>query len=344
MDRRRFMAAAGALGLAPFAARAQTRPLRCADMHSHVLMLGKDAGKGNIREEMQKGGMLLVARKFVSDLPVIRMMVGGFGAYRAAAPGELAGSFDKNMPLMRERHRREGLAEILSAADLERVLKEPAPAIVLSAEGADFLEGDLQRLEGAREMGIVHLQLVHYRVSDIGDICTERPVHGGLTAFGKEVVAACNRLGILVDVAHATPAGIEQALAISSKPVISSHGHVTTYVPSFTMDGARARGLYLPVARQIAAKGGVVGFWALGAQYRTLGGMADAVLDAAERLGAAHVGIGSDMAGMPTTVMPTYAQFAELGEILAKRGVKGEDLDNILGMNYIRVLRQALAA
>lgn len=338
------MAAAGALSLAPLAARAQTRPLRYADMHSHVLMLGRDAGKGNIREEMLSGGMLLVARKFVSDLPVIRMMVGGYAAYRAAAPGELAGAFDKNVPLMRKRHQREGLAEILSAADLERVLKEPTPAIVLAAEGADFLEGDLQRLQRARAGGLVHLQLVHYRVSDVGDICTERPVHGGLTAFGKEVVAACNRLGILVDVAHATPAGIDQALAISTRPVISSHGHVTSYVPSYTMDGARARGLYLPVARQIADRGGVVGFWALGAQFRTLGGMADAVLDAAEKLGPAHVGIGSDMAGMPTTVMPTYVQFAELGEILAKRGVKGEDLDNILGMNYVRVLRQALAA
>jgi len=344
MDRRRFIGAACALGLAPLAARAQTRPLRYADMHSHVLMLGRDAGKGNIREEMLKGGMLLVARKFVSDLPVIRMMVGGFGAYRAAAPGELAGAFDKNVPLMRKRHQREDLAEILSAADLERVLKEPTPAIVLAAEGADFLEGDLQRLERARTMGLVHLQLVHYRVSDVGDICTERPVHGGLTAFGKQLVAGCNRLGILVDVAHATPAVIEQTLAISSRPVISSHGHVTSYMPSYTMDGARARGLYLPIAKQIAAKGGVVGFWALGAQFRTLGGMADAVLDAAEKLGPAHVGIGSDMAGMPSTVMPTYVQFAELGEILAKRGVKGEDLDNILGMNYVRVLRQALAS
>jgi membrane dipeptidase len=344
MDRRSFMAAAGALGLAPFAARAQARPLRYADMHSHVLMLGKDAGKGNIREEMLKGGMLLVARKFVSDLPVIRMMVGGFGAYRAAAPGELAGSFDKNVPLMRARHQREGLAEILSAADLERALKEPTPAIALAAEGADFLEGELQRLERARAMGLVHLQLVHYRVSDVGDICTERPVHGGLSAFGRSVAAQCNRLGILVDVAHGTAAGIDQALEISTKPIISSHGFVASYEPSYTMDGARARGLYLPVARRIAAKGGVVGFWALGAQFRTLGGMADAVLDAAERLGPAHVGIGSDIAGMPTTVMPTYAQFAELGEILARRGVKGEDLDNILGMNYVRVLRQALAA
>lgn len=338
------MAAAGALSLAPLAARAQARPLRYADMHSHVLMLGADAGKGNIREEMLKGGMLLVARKFVSDLPVLRKMTGGFGAHRAAAPGELAGAFDKNVPLMRERHRREGLAEVATGADLERVLKDPVPAIALAAEGGDFLEGDLQRLERARALGLVHLQLVHYRVSEVGDICTERPVHGGLSAFGKQVVAACNRLGILVDVAHATSAGIEQALEISAKPVISSHGFVASYEPYYTMDGARARGLHLPVAKKIAAKGGVVGFWALGAQFRTLGGMADAVLDGAGKLGPAHVGIGSDMAGMPTTVMRNYVEFAELGEILARRGVKGEDLENILGMNYVRVLRQALAA
>ena len=94
----------------------------------------------------------------------------------------------------------------------------------------------------------------------------------------------------------------------------------------------------------MVAKGGVVGFWALGQQFRALHGMADAVADAAEKLGPAHVGIGSDIAGMPTTVMPTYAGFAELAELLEARGLKGEDLENVLGMNYVRVLRQALAA
>jgi membrane dipeptidase len=344
MDRRHFILAAGALGLFSRPLLAQGRPLRYADMHSHVLMLGRDAGKGNIREEMEKGGMLLVSRKLVADLPVIRMMAGGIGTHRAAAPGELAAFFDKNVPLMRVRHRREGLVEVLTAADLDRVLKERVPAVALSVEGGDFLEGDLKRLEAARAMGVVHLQIVHYRVSEVGDICTERPVHNGLGAFGKEVVAACNRLGILVDVAHATSAGIEQALEISTKPVIYSHGHVASYEPSYTMDGARARGIYLPVAKKIAAKGGVVGFWALGSQYRSLGSMADALIDAAGKLGAAHVGIGSDMAGMPSTAIPTYVEFAELGEVLEKRGVKGEDLEGILGANYLRVLKQALAA
>ena len=340
MDRRQFIGAAGALALLPWAARAQARPLRYADMHTHFGLRNRDS----VREAMAKNGMLLVARKYISDYPVIRMMAGGIGAHRAAEPGELAGLAEKNLPGMRERHKRDGLSEILSGADLERVLKEQVPAVVLAAEGADFLEGSLKRLEAARALGLVHLQLVHYRVSDVGDICTERPVHKGLTDFGKEVVAACNRLGILVDVAHATSAGIEQALEISTRPVIYSHGHVADYEPSHVMGGTRARGVHLPVAKKIAAKGGVVGLWALGSMYPTTGAMAIALLDAAEKLGPAHVGIGSDMGGMPTTCIPTYAEFAELADDLARRGLKGEDLDGILGMNYVRVLRQALAA
>lgn len=340
MNRRHFIGAAGALALLPRAARAQARPLRYVDMHTHVGLRNRDG----IREGMAQNGMLLLARKYIADYPVIRMMAGGIGAYRAPAPGELAGLAEKNLPGMRERHRRDGLAEVLSAADLERVLKDPVPAVVLAVEGADFLEGDLKRLEAARALGVVHLQLVHYRISDVGDICTERPVHNGLTAFGREVVAACNRLGILVDVAHATGAGIEQALEISSKPLIYSHGHVADYQPSHVMNGARARGVHLPVAKKIAAKAGVVGLWALGTMYRTPGAMADALLDAAGKLGPAHVGIGSDMGGTASTCLPTYAEFAELADVLARRGVKGEDLEGILGMNYVRVLRLALAA
>lgn len=344
MDRRRFIGAAAALAGASFAARAQGRALRYADMHSHYGMFGKDGPAQNIRAGMEQGGLLLIARKFVADGPVIRLMAGGYGVHRAAAPGELAANFDRTVPLMRARHRSEGLVEVLSGADLELVLRERTPAIVLASEGADHLQGELKRLEAARKLGVVHLQIVHYRVSEVGDICTERPVHGGLTAFGKQVVTECNRLGVLVDVAHCTASGIDQALEISGKPIISSHGFVASYAPSYTMDGARARGLHLPVAKKIAAKGGVVGFWALGQQFRALRGMADAVAEAAEKLGPAHVGIGSDIAGMPTTVMPTYAGFAELADLLEARGLKGEDLENVLGMNYVRVLRQALAA
>ena len=63
----------------------------------------------------------------------------------------------------------------------------------------------------------------------------------------------------------------------------------------------------------------------------------------AEAVGPAHVGVGSDMFGLPSTVIPDYEAFPALEEILAKRRVKTEDIENMLGRNYLRVLRQSLA-
>lgn len=346
INRRRFLGSAGALvasaAFAPLPTQAQARPLRFADMHSHI---GLQRGPANVREAMTKNGMLVVARKIVADGPVIRSVPGqGFRMVRAPAPGELAKRFDTTLERMRAQHRNEGLAEIVSAEALERAVRAGEPAVVLAAEGGDFLEGDLKRLEAARALGLTHLQLVHYRVSELGDISTERPVHGGLTPFGKEVVAACNRLGILVDVAHGTSAVIEQALDLAAKPVVYSHGHVTSGEPYWTQNVVRARAIHKPLALKIAKKGGVIGIWPIGLMYRSLDAYADALLDAAESLGPAHVGIGTDFAGLASSVMPGYEEFAALEELLAKRGVKGEHIENMLGRNYLRVLRQSLAA
>ena len=64
---------------------------------------------------------------------------------------------------------------------------------------------------------------------------------------------------------------------------------------------------------------------------------------AAEALGAAHVGVGTDLAGLPTSVMPGYAEFPALEESLVRRGIKAGDIENMLGGNYLRVLGQSLA-
>jgi membrane dipeptidase len=178
----------------------------------------------------------------------------------------------------------------------------------------------------------------------VGDISTERPVHGGLAPFGREVIAACNRLKILVDVAHGSSALIEQALELAAKPIVYSHGHVASSEPSYTQNPVRARAIHKPLALAIAKKGGVVGIWPLGSMYRSLEAYAAALADAAEALGPAHVGIGTDYSGLPSTVLPGYAEFPPLEEALAKRGIKADDIRNMLGGNYLRVLGQSLAA
>jgi membrane dipeptidase len=110
------------------------------------------------------------------------------------------------------------------------------------------------------------------------------------------------------------------------------------------LSNVRARAIHKPLALEIAKKGGVVGLWPLGSQFRSLDAYANGLIDLAEALGPEHAGVGSDMNGLPTSAMPSYREFPALAEILAKRGVKTEDAANMLGANYLRVLRQALAA
>src|SRR6185436_10955724 len=204
-------------------------------------------------------------------------------------------------------------------------------------------EGDLGYLEKVRADGLVHVQIVHYYGwSDIGDIATEQPRHQGLSAFGKDLVRGCNRLGILVDVAHCSHPAMEQALELSTRPIVYSHGHASAGMPAYSQSGSIARAIHLAQAKAIAAKGGVIGIWPDWYTYSNLALLADALARTAGELGAAHVGIGSDLHGLVRTIMPSYAEFAELEEALTKRGMKAAEVEGILGGNYIRVLREAM--
>lgn len=339
MKRREFIAAAGALGLYSISSSSQTPVPRFADMHAH---LGFKLGLG-LRAQMEKGGMLLVAEKITPDVLLIQRLRDKLGITRQARPGEMRRTYEAMLERLKVRMRQEDLPEIASVAALDRALAERKPGIVLSAEGGDFLEGDLAYLDKVRADGLVHMQIVHfYGWSDIADIATEQPRHQGLTAFGKDLVRGCNRLGILVDVAHCSHPAMEQVLELSSRPIVYSHGYVSAGLPAHTQNGSVARAIHLPLAKAIAAKGGVVGFWPDWYTYANLSLMADALAHAAGEIGAAHVGIGSDLHGLLRTVMPSYVEFAALEEELTRRGMKGPEVDGILGGNYLRVLREAM--
>ena len=342
MKRRDFLRASAALAVGAIAAspegRAQARTARFCDMHAH---LGSRAL--SYREAMGSGDMLLVADKVTPDTPIVRLVGNRLASIREAEAGELRKYFEDGLKRRRSRIRAEGIAQVSAPDVLDRVLAERSPAIAISAEGADFLEGDLGYLERARAQGLVHLQLVHYYTQSlIGDIATQPARHDGLTAHGKDLVRACNRLKILVDVAHCSNAAMEQALEICAKPLVYSHGHISANAPRPSQAGAIARAIHLPVARRIAEKGGVVGLWPNGLIFANLELYADELVRMISLLGIAHVGIGSDMNGIRRTIMPGYAQFAALEAALASRGLAPKDISAVLGGNYVRVLREAL--
>jgi membrane dipeptidase len=344
LDRRRLLAAGAALAGSGIlraraadaidAANAVVTGKLTVDMHSH--------GGGIIREDiipdpvvdaMRAGGMAVACLAMVSDVPATKVLADHrIHPVRDPEPGELyawsKGAFGRVLRLAQA----QGARLVGSTADL-RAAPAGGPTVIVAAEGADFLEGHVERVDEARQQfGLRHLQLVHYRPNELGDIQTEAPVHNGLTDFGVEVIRACNHLGIVVDVAHATFDVVKGAAEATSRPLILSH-------TSLTLGSTwRSREISPDHARVVAQTGGVIGVWPPSSVFPTIDAMAAGMMQLAEVVGVDHVGLGSDMRGLLSpSVLPTYRSFPLLAQALLARGVSTEDAGKILGGNYARV-------
>jgi membrane dipeptidase len=310
------------------------------DIHSHagsILGMQRVANRSPfapVAQPMREGGMTLICLAMVADTPVTRilpekrMIVPG----RTPQPGELytwaQRSFERVMDLVRT----QALNVVTNAATLAAARRR-GPAVVIAAEGADFLEGRIERLEEAhRTWQLRHLQLTHYRVNELGDIQTEAPQHGGLTGFGAEVVRACNRLGVVVDIAHGTLDLVKRAAATTSKPLVLSHTSLSA------RPGSRSRLISPEHARIVAQTGGVIGIWPPTTIFVDMKAYARGIARMVDAVGIDHVGIGSDMRGLLSpSAFDDYRQLPELAASLLAAGFRPDDAAKILGGNYVRV-------
>jgi membrane dipeptidase len=252
------------------AALAQT-PARIpiADMHSHLGVLGMfKPPNTDAAADMRANDALLVAWKVVADAPWIMSSSTGISQRSVPNPAELWRYFERTVLAMQAYARQSKLPLVRTAADVDTALAGSA-SVVLSSEGADFLAGDLGNLKKAFDMGLRHLQLLHYIRSPLGDFSTESPVHNGLTDLGRDVIKGCEAQGILVDLAHCSSMALDQALEVTTKPMVWSHGWVDGKGGSPTDPyGFLKRRLSVEQAKKIAARGGVIGLWALGLNQR----------------------------------------------------------------------------
>jgi membrane dipeptidase len=224
---------------------------------------------------------------------------------------------------------------VRTPAEAEEAERAGKLALIAALEGADGLEGDLQHLRELHRKGLGLIQLVHFRANEIGHIQTWPYTPGGLTSFGREVVEESNRLKIVIDLAHANPETIRDVLAVSRHPVIFSH---TGALSLKKLD----RHLGDHEIRTIAAKGGVVGVWPNGDALPTLREMVNHIDYVKELVGVDHVGIGSDLRGMSsyTEGFGEEARFDAIAEALSDRGYSREDVDKVMGANFVRVWRE----
>jgi len=139
-----------------------------------------------------------------------------------------------------------------SAADIERIVRSGKIAVVLTAEGGHQIGNDLAVLRQYRRMSIMAMTLSHFRNNEWADSSTDKPVHNGLTEFGKQVVREMNRIGMIVDVSHISDKAFYDTLAVTSKPVILSHSscRALSDVPRNVTDD---------MLRALAKNGGVIG-------------------------------------------------------------------------------------
>jgi microsomal dipeptidase-like Zn-dependent dipeptidase len=194
------------------------------DSHNHLDVLSKIEGLSisnfALAEEIKKSELSAISLTFSVDRP------------KLTETGEAYQRFLSGLDQFDEVLLTNKLFKSLNLSDLKSAKKKPA--IIQSVEGGHFLEGNLERLELAYKRGLRQLGLLHDNQSSfpLGDIYTNPPQFGGLTEFGKEVVKECNRLGILIDVTHCSNDAIDDALKISTHPIIISHTGLDTRLGS----------------------------------------------------------------------------------------------------------------
>ncbi len=335
--------AAGMLaGLRPVPARVEDSP-PIGDMHAHYFLVGPKPTVQPLARGMARGRASLVSWSLVGDMPWIRPSARGLRQSGTPKPGDASRWFEDELARVKAHITEQDLKIAYTPADLDRALRGE-PHILLSVEGASFLDDGIAGLKRAHDLGIRHLQLVHFVRNAIGDFQTEPPRHHGLTSFGREVIQECNRLGILVDLAHSTAEMVHQALEISTVPLVWSHSSVAPGGRSNRKVAAwRDRQLGLEEARAIAAKGGVVGLWALrsdvGATAETY---AERLIEMAALLGDDHVAFGTDMNALSRSPISTYADLRRAVTHMEARGLDRARLQKIAIGNYVRVLRRAM--
>lgn len=229
--------------------------------------------------------------------------------------------------------------------------------LLLSLEGADPLQGDLQLLRIFYNLGVRGLGLTWSRRNEAADGCaftstaTDRP--GGLTPFGRALVKKAEKLGMLIDVSHLNEAGFWDVMQVAQTPVIASHSNCRALADT-------PRNLYDQQIEALAEGGGVMGMNAIsafvgdGAHKRDVDDLVNHVDHVVKVAGIQHVGIGFDFCGgfqnhlslpHPLETYDVLAGHHHLKDFTAgllQRGYAEDDIRLILGGNFMRVYERVL--
>ncbi len=250
-----------------------------------------------------------------------------------------------------------------SFSDIQLAERETRIGFLLTMEGAEPLGHDLNLLRIFHELGLRSISLTHARpnaAASGGVFAASGSPAQGLTDFGRELVRECERLGILLDLAHINPAGFDEICAVTTKPLIVSHTNARRFHDI-------ERNISDEQLRTIGARGGVIGINAIlvspTKNDATLDRYVDHIEHVADLIGIEGVGLGFDFCEFLWRDMPAaereemeakltrphflpdlsnHSQSRNLTRKLIERGFTDEQIEKILRGNWLRVLRRTL--
>jgi membrane dipeptidase len=267
----------------------------------------------------------------------------------------------------------------LTASEVDQAFRAGRIASLLGAEGGHSIAGSLGVLRMLFSLGVRYMTLTHNSNVGWADSATDVADTGGLSDFGRSVVAEMNRLGMLVDLSHVSTATMHAALDASAAPVIFSHSSaravcdnprnvpddvlsrlavnggvcMVTFVPFFVSQ--ECTDWFGALRAEVAARGddpaNLSAVFALMPSWEkdhplppaTIAQVADHIDHIREVAGVDHVGIGGDFDGTPVTPVGLHdvSRYPALFAELQRRRWSEPDLAALAGANILRVLRAA---
>lgn len=244
---------------------------------------------------------------------------------------------------------RDDMMKILCPEDLKEAQNCGKIGAMLSVEGGDVLEGDLHILRLWYRLGVRMFGLCWSRSNEIAACCLEENDFG-LTEFGREVVRECDRLGMMIDLSHASDRAFWETAELSSAAPCASHSCARALCPD------QPRDLTDEMLAELGRRGGYVGVnfchnFLVGGGYDEdhLASMDDVVRHIeymVEKAGMGCVGLGSDFDGISRVPrgLEDCSKLPDLADALLRRNWREEDVRGVMGENFLRYWKSVVNA
>ncbi|MEO1595485.1 MAG: dipeptidase [Pseudomonadota bacterium] len=236
--------------------------------------------------------------------------------------------------------RSENLMTVRTVRDLEVLLEARADGVplvggLMAAEGLHNLEGDVDNLQRLFDAGYRMAGLTHFFDNRLAG-SMHGIEKGGLTPFGRNIVTRMESLGMIVDLAHLSPAAVDEVLDMATRPVVVSHGGVKALCPN-------NRNLTDAQLRRIAKTDGIIGigYWPGAVCGLEPARIAAAIRHVRDLVGIDYVALGSDYDGTVEVAFDT-SRLALVTQALIDAGFSESEIRQVLGGNALRVFRKTL--